>query len=146
MTQKFLLVEEAAKLIKQIQCKHIHIVCGTDQIRFKLLYLLTNVILFLCRILVDEKVIKQVAIFRILESRTPVAVITILFLGCFLYVLNFVRLQKTSFQKPWLSFSQVVSKIATGNRIKMVAIVKHTHFTKYSKICRSHFIFGIIAP
>lgn len=42
--------------------------------------------------------------------------------------------------------SQVVSKIATGNRIKMVAIVKHTHFTKYSKICRSHFIFGIIAP
>ena len=69
MTQELLLVEKVAKLLKQIQRKYIHIVDRANEIRLKLLYLATDVILLLCRILVDEEVIEQVAILRVLETR-----------------------------------------------------------------------------
>lgn len=69
MTQELLLVEKVAKLLKQIQRKHIHIVDRANEIRLELLYLPTDVILLLCRILVDEEVIEQVAVLRVLETR-----------------------------------------------------------------------------
>ena len=70
MTQELLLVEKIAELIKQIERKHIQIVDGANEIRLELLYLPANVILFVCRVLVDEEVVEQVAILRILETGT----------------------------------------------------------------------------
>ena len=67
MAQELLLVEEIAELIKQIKRKHIHIVDGANEVRLELLYLLTNVILLLCRILVDEEVVEQVSILCVLK-------------------------------------------------------------------------------
>ena len=67
MAQKLLLVEKVAKLLKQIQRKHIHVVDRANEIRLELLYLPTDVILLLCRILVDEEVIEQIAVLRVLE-------------------------------------------------------------------------------
>ena len=61
MTQELFLVEKFTKLLKQIQRKYIHIVDRANEIRLELLYLPTDVILLLCRILVDEEVIEQVA-------------------------------------------------------------------------------------
>lgn len=69
MAQELLLVEKVAKLLKQIQRKHIHIVDRANEISLELLYLPTDVILLLCRILVDEEVIEQVAVLRVLETR-----------------------------------------------------------------------------
>ena len=68
MAQELLLVEEIAELIKQIKRKHIHIVDGANEVRLELLYLLTNVILLLCRILVDEEVVEQVSILCVLKT------------------------------------------------------------------------------
>ena len=79
MAQELLLVEEIAELIKQIERKHIHIVDGANEIRLELLYLLTNVILFVCRVLVDEEVVEQVAILRILETGTVQFIIKFLY-------------------------------------------------------------------
>ena len=79
MTQELLLVEKIAELIKQIKRKHIHIVDGANEIRLELLYLLTYVILLVCRVLVDEEVIEQVAILRVLETGTVQFVIKFLY-------------------------------------------------------------------
>ena len=68
MLQEFLLVEEIAEFLKEIQAEHVHIVDGTYQVGLKLLYLATDVILLLCRVLVDEEVIKQVAILWVLKT------------------------------------------------------------------------------
>ena len=68
MAQELLLVEEIAELIKQIKRKHIHIVDGANEVRLELLYLLTNVILLLCRVLVDEEVVEQVSILCVLKT------------------------------------------------------------------------------
>ena len=77
MTQELLLVEKVAKLLKQIQRKYIHIVDRANEIRLELLYLATDVILLLCRILVDEEVIEQVAVLRVLETRAVQFIIVI---------------------------------------------------------------------
>ena len=69
MTQELFLVEKVTKLLKQIQRKHIHIVDRANEIRLELLYLPTDVILLLCRILVNEEVVEQVAVLRVLETR-----------------------------------------------------------------------------
>ena len=79
MTQELLLVEKIAELIKQIERKHIQIVDGANEIRLELLYLPANVILFVCRVLVDEEVVEQVAILRILETGTVQFIIKLLY-------------------------------------------------------------------
>ena len=79
MTQELLLVEKIAELIKQIKRKHIHIVDGANEVRLELLYLLTYVILLVCRVLVDEEVVEQVAILRVLETGTVQFVIKFLY-------------------------------------------------------------------
>jgi len=66
--QELLLVEEIAEFLKQIQRQHVHIVDRTNQVRFKLLYLTADVVLLLSRVLVDEEVVKQVAILWVLET------------------------------------------------------------------------------
>ena len=79
MTQELLLVEKIAEFIKQIKRKHIHMVDGANEVRLELLYLITYVILLLCRVLVDEKVVEQVAILRVLETGTVQFVIRFLY-------------------------------------------------------------------
>ena len=69
MAKELLLVEKVAKLLKQIQRKHIHVVDRANEIRLELLYLPADVVLLLCRILVDEEVVGKVAILRVLETR-----------------------------------------------------------------------------
>ena len=69
MTQELFLVEKFTKLLKQIQRKYIHIVDRANEIRLELLYLPTDVILLLSRILVNEEVVEQVAVLRVLETR-----------------------------------------------------------------------------
>ena len=61
MLQEFLLVEEIAEFLKEIQAKHVHIVDRANKVLFELLYLTADVVLLLCRVLVDEEVIEQVA-------------------------------------------------------------------------------------
>jgi hypothetical protein len=68
MLQEFLLVEETAKFLKEIQAKHVHIVDRANKILLELLYLTAYVVLLICRVLVDEEVVKQIAIPRVLET------------------------------------------------------------------------------
>ena len=79
VTQELLLVKKIAELIKQIERKHIHIVDGANEVRLELLYLPADVVLLLCRILVDEEVVEQVTILRILETGTVQFVIKFLY-------------------------------------------------------------------
>ena len=79
MTQELLLVEKIAELIKQIERKHIQIVDGANEVRLELLYLLTYVILLVCRLLVDEEVVEQVAVLRVLETRAVQFIIKFLY-------------------------------------------------------------------
>jgi hypothetical protein len=66
--QEFLLVEEIAEFLKEIQAKHVHIVDRANKILLELLYLTADVVLLICRVLVDEEVVKQVAILCVLET------------------------------------------------------------------------------
>ena len=78
--QEFLLVEEIAEFLKEIQAKNVHIVDRTNEICLKLLNLVTDVILLICRVLVDEEVVEQVTILWVLETRTVQLIVE--FLDC----------------------------------------------------------------
>ena len=80
MLQEFLLVEEIAEFLKEIQAKNVHIVDRTNEICLKLLYLVTDIILLISRVLVDEEVIEQVTIFWVLETWTVQLIVE--FLDC----------------------------------------------------------------
>jgi hypothetical protein len=68
--QEFLLVKEIAEFLKEIQAKHVHIVDRANKILLELLYLTAYVVLLICRVLVDEEVVKQVAILWVLKTWT----------------------------------------------------------------------------
>ena len=80
MLQEFLLVEEIAEFLKEIQAKHVHIVDRSNNILLELLYLTVDVVFLICRLLVDEEVVEQVTIFWVLETRTVQLIVE--FLDC----------------------------------------------------------------
>ena len=78
MLQELLLVKELAELVKEIQRQHIDIVNGANEICLELLNLPTDIILLLCWVLIDEEVIEQVTVLRVLETRTVQFIIKLL--------------------------------------------------------------------
>jgi hypothetical protein len=63
-----LCLEVVAKLLKEIQAQDIHIVSRTDKVVLELHYLCPDIILILGRILIDEEIVENIPILRILES------------------------------------------------------------------------------
>ena len=67
---ELLSIQEVAELLEEIHRQNIDIVDGTDELLLELLYLLPNLIFFLCRILIHKEIVEEVSVLGVLKLTT----------------------------------------------------------------------------